>query len=150
MWLVLLIYVLFFLVYAYWDLYRDYTVNGLFSIHRAPFQTEFGYVFDPQPHRTLREELARRLNCKTDKLPEDLWSGPIPSSTQTPEKSLFLASKDSPITIVQGGDENPILIIGKYRGEWITFRPRLGLLLETEDPRLRLSIPKIERSIVND
>lgn len=137
LWLVLGLYVVCFIIFAGFDLYAEHTTQGLFTTHRTPFMHHWGNVVDPKPNQTINQELAARLRVPISNLPSNWFDDRQPTLRYVSEQSIRMPSAQE-ILVGHLRDGRVLLVLGQYRGEWVTFRPLLGVLLEPDDPLLSL------------
>lgn len=131
LWLSLAIYLIFFVSYAWRDLYAPQTTIGLYSTHHSPYKHALGYVIDPKPTASLADEMSRRLH--TNQIPQ-LSSWQDASRTlghRVIEKRVRPPAKDE-ILLAQDHEGTLLLILNEYLGQWVTFRPKIGILLESK------------------
>ncbi len=130
-WLALTIYLVVFLGFAWQDLYAPQVTVGLYSEHHSPYEHAFGYVIDPKPNRSLAAELKSRLRQPTlpkvtdyDSIKNNLEAFVVDAEIRPP--------KVGEILVGQGPAGEEVLVFNEYLGQWVTFRPGIGILLETK------------------
>ena len=137
MWLILGVYVVGFVLYAGFDLYAEHTTQGLFNVHRTPFMHALGNVVDPKPNQTINHEISARLKVSASNLPSDWFEDTQRETRIVRERSIRMPNTNEILLgeLKEGGE---LLVLGQYRGEWVTFRPFLGVIIESVDPLLSL------------
>ena len=128
-WIVLGAYLVCFIFFAWQDLYDKQITKGLYATHYSPYESNLGYVIDPKPETKLAQELMRRLSF--DSPPNvSSWNAALESLVnQVAERSLR-APKSDEVLVAQAHDGHLFLVLNRYQGQWVTFRPNIGVVLE--------------------
>ena len=132
-WLLLGVYVVSFMTFAAFDLYAEHTTQGLFNTHRTPFLHKYGNVIDPKPMQRLNQEVGARLKVEPSTLPPDWFTETAMDSTYIKSHSIRLPGHNE-ILLGRSRDGRLLLVLGEYLGEWVTFRPSLGVIIEPVNP----------------
>ena len=49
------------------------------------------------------------------------------------ERAIRLPTQNE-LLVGRTTDDKTVVVLGEYHGEWVTFRPTIGVLLESRDP----------------
>ena len=134
LWLCLLVYVLVFVIYAAKDLYSEQPTVGLFNTHLPPSNSVYGNVLDPKPKRQIEDELKSRMPTSSPVLIDRLFKGKTVIRHPSVVEYSVRPPKSKELLLGQQTNGEFILVIGEYLGEWVTFRPGLGVILEPNNP----------------
>lgn len=137
-WLILGLYIVIFVSFAAFDLYAEHTTQGLFNTHRTPFMHTYGNVVDPKPKQTMKQEVSARLQVPISTLPIDLFGKTQLAAGYVREAAIRMPRTDE-ILLGKVRDGGSLLVLGQYRGEWVTFRPLLGVVIEPINPMSSLN-----------
>ena len=144
LWLVMACYIMGFGYFAWIDLYAPQSTKGLYRTHHSPFDSSYGFVVDPRPNQPMHRELIARapssrvVNSDAWPMLENAISGLI-------EDRTFREISADEMILAKDPDQKPILLIKKYRGEWVVFRPNIGIILSPEGIESTLSDPLVLR-----
>ena len=121
-------YSLFFIWFAWQDLYSEHTTQGLFEKHYSPYTHELGYVIDPKPNTTISTELQRRL--KVDVLPEIKTVEDAAAQLSRFVKQKQIRPPNSEEILLGSNGQDLLLVVNTYLGQVVTYRPSIGIVLE--------------------
>ena len=138
LWIILAVYVVGFIVFVAKDLYADQVTQGLYNVHRTPFLHPHGNVVDPKPDQTLNQEIGFRLKLAPSNLPSDWFSEMSNQPGYIVERQIRQPMRNEILVGRTHGNET-VVVLSKYRGEWVTFRPSIGVLLEPSDPLIKMN-----------
>jgi hypothetical protein len=137
-WLALGLYILSFIAFVSYDLYAEHTTQGLFNTHRTPFLHAYGNVIDPKPKQSLNDEISYRVHVESSALPLD-WFSELNTHSAFSVSHVIRHPTHDELLVGRTQDNNTLLVLGEYRGEWVTFRPSVGVLLEPNDPLIGMT-----------
>ena len=128
-WIVLGCYLVFFMFFAWQDLYDKQTTKGLYATHYSPYESTLGYVIDPKPDTKVAQELTRRLSLESAPNVSN-WNAALESLVNQIVERTLRAPKNEEILVAQAHDGHLFLVLNRYQGQWVTFRPNIGIILE--------------------
>ena len=131
LWILMLMYILGFGIFAWQDLYSAQRIEGLYRTHHSPYALESGQVVDPKPQQTLHHEIEARTGLRIA-ASADTWLELKTAVDKIVVGKQARTLRFGELILARDAQDRLLLVVNKYRGNWIIFRPNIGVILSYE------------------
>ena len=88
-------------------------------------------MVDPRPNQSLRAEISERTGLTVTAASDD-WSMLSDMVKERVVTKRLHSMKSNELILARDAQNHPLLVIKKYRDNWVIFRPNIGVILSTE------------------